>query len=416
MATNDVFAGSRSLCPQGAGEGDRLLIFEAHLKGRGHSNRTARRYLESARHFTDWLAGLAVGEQVLDTASVQRFLDEHLPVCTCTPPAPRDHKGVRAALNQLLIINGQPRLRTRRRPASPAIEVLIGRFDAYLQEVCGAAESTREGRCRFTRDFLEATFGPGSVNVERITAERLLRYITEQAHRYRPGTMGVLVVALRSFLRFLQFDGVPTTVPAEALPAPANWGLAALPPSLSDAQLDRFWSAFDSTTAVGKRDYAMARCLADLALRCQEVADLTLASIDWRSGTLSLPHTKGLRTDQMPLPETTGQALVDYLRNGRPPSTARALFLFHRAPLGAPVTHRTVRGAIRRAFARAALPWTGTHVLRHTAATQLLQAGRSIKEVADVLRHRSLNTTVIYTKVDLPHLRDVALPWPERQP
>jgi integrase len=277
-------------------------------------------------------------------------------------------------------------------------------------------ENTRAGRCRFARDFLEATFGAGPLAYDRITAELLLRYITEQAHRYQPGTVGVLVVALRSFLRFLQFDGVPTAVVAEVLPASANWRLAALPPSLSEDQLGRFWNAFDPSTAVGKRDFAMARCLADLALRCQEVADLSLASIDWRVGIVSLPHTKGLRADRMPLPQATGQALVDYLRHGRPPSTARALFLSHRAPLGAPVTHRTVRGAIRRAFARAGLPWTGTHVLRHTAATRLLQGGRSLKEVADVLRHRSLDTTVIYTKVDLPHLRDVALPWPEQQP
>lgn len=418
MSTNDISAdlSRSSLYPQGAGEADLLRTFEAHLRGRGHSENTVRRYLESAQHFTVWFAKQAATGRVVDVAAVQCFLDEHLPVCTCPQPAPRDRKGVRAALNQLLIMSGQQRLRTRRPPPVEAIGAVISRFDAYLHDVCGVAKSTRIGRCRFVRDFLEATFGAEHLAYERITAELLLRYITEQAHRYRPGTMGVLVVTLRSFLRFLQFDGSPTAVLAEALPAPANWRLAALPTCLNDAQLDRFWNVLDRTTAVGKRDYAMARCLTDLALRCQEVANLSLDSIDWHAGIISLPHTKSLRADQLPLPEATGEALVDYLRQGRPHSMARSVFLSHRAPLGAPVTHRTVRGVVRRAFAKAGLPWTGTHVLRHTAATRLLQAGRPLKEVADVLRHRSLDTTVIYTKVDLPHLRGVALPWPEQQP
>ena len=160
----------------------------------------------------------------------------------------------------------------------------------------------------------------------------------------------------------------------------------------------------------------MARCLADMALRCHEVADMRLEAIDWRAGTVHLPQTKHRQADLLPLPESAGQALVDYLRRGRPPCTSRAVFVHHRAPMGDGVAKTTVRGAIRRAFMRAGLPWTGTHVLRHTAATRMLEAGTPLKAIADVLRHRSLDTTVSYTKVDLPNLARVALPWPEQQP
>jgi integrase len=224
-----------------------------------------------------------------------------------------------------------------------------------------------------------------------------------------------MACALRSYLRFLRFSGELVTEVGDAIPTPPNWSLAALPPSLSEADLKRFWGAFDRFTAIGKRDYAMARCLADMALRCHEVADMRLEAIDWRTGTVQLPQTKHRQGDLLPLPDSAGQALVDYLRGGRPPCTSRAVFVHHRAPMGEGVAKTTVRGAIRRAFMRAGLPWTGTHVLRHTAATRMLEAGIPLKAIADVLRHCSLDTTAVYTKVDLPNLARVALPWPEQQ-
>ena len=117
----------------------------------------------------------------------------------------------------------------------------------------------------------------------------------------------------------------------------------------------------------------------------------------------------------MPLPNITGRAVVDYLRNGRPTTSSRSIFVFHRAPTGRGVAGTTVRGAIRRAFSRAALPWTGTHILRHTAATRMIKGGATLKEVADVLRHYCIDTTLIYTKVNLPELKHVAMPWPGRE-
>ena len=98
-----------------------------------------------------------------------------------------------------------------------------------------------------------------------------------------------------------------------------------------------------------------------------------------------------------------------------PATTSRSIFVFHSAPFGRGVAKTTVRGAIRRAFLRADLPWTGTHILRHTMATKMIQSGVTLKEIADVLRHRNMDTTQIYTKVNLPELEQVAMPWPGRQ-
>ena len=147
-------------------------------------------------------------------------------------------------------------------------------------------------------------------------------------------------------------------------------------------------------------------------LCCLQIYELS--RLNWREGTLTITHGKSRRSDVLPLPVTTGKAIVQYVRCARPPSTSRALFVRHRAPFNTPITVELVRGVIRRAFGRCGLGdhYTGTHVLRHTAAVRMRCAGASLKEVADVLRHRSLDTTMIYSKVDLPRLATVAAPWP----
>ncbi|EGV27614.1 integrase family protein [Thiorhodococcus drewsii AZ1] len=399
-------------------DADLLESFSVYLERRGHRHQVAHRYCQAVRHFLHWRRMSDVSaEERFDRRMVQIFLDEHLPACHCPAPIVRTRKTVRAALNQLLMMTGQPRLIPQAPLASAIIEDSVSVFDGYLREVCGLAEQTRLSRCRYVREFLTTLFGTGPLLLEQLTPGRLIDYITDWASQGHRRVATVMVCALRNYLRYLRFDGQVSDNIGEQLPAPAQWPLAAIPTALSEAELARFWAAFDRGTPIGQRDYAMARCLADMALRCHEVSELTLEAVDWRAGVLTLIHTKGQRVDQLPLPTVTGEALVAYLRTGRPSSASRRVFLHHRAPLGAPVAKTTVRGAVRRAFRRAGLPWTGTHVLRHTVACRLLQAECSLKEIADVLRHRSFDTTAIYTKVDLPQLAGVALHWtsmPER--
>jgi len=126
--------------------------------------------------------------------------------------------------------------------------------------------------------------------------------------------------------------------------------------------------------------------------------------------------TKSRRDDELPLTSAIGAAMAAYIRRGRPKTTAREVFLLLRAPVGQCVTSRTIADVIIRAAARAGLESiTGTRILRHSAATRMLRHGASIKEIADVLRHKCLDTTAIYTKVDLPRLAAVALPWPMKR-
>ena len=181
---------------------------------------------------------------------------------------------------------------------------------------------------------------------------------------------------------------------------------------MSGAEVARLVGSLGQGDPSARRTDAIVRCALDLGLRSSEVAKLGLDDIDWRAGTVTLRRTKSRREDILPLPEATGRAIADYLRFERPQSANRSVFVRRVAPRDQPIGPDLIRKTIRQAYARAGLPYTRAHLLRHTMASRLLESGSSLKEVADVLRHRSLNTTLIYAKLDSKNLAEVALPWP----
>ncbi len=197
---------------------------------------------------------------------------------------------------------------------------------------------------------------------------------------------------------------------ATAVPAFAFWRLSGLPQPLTPAQVQALVGACDPSQPVGRRDLAVIACLLRLGLRCGEVAALRLDDLDWTSGTLTV-HGKGNRVDQLPVPVDVGQALVDYLRHGRPTSSERVVFLTAVAPVTA-LAPDSVSCIVGRAARRAGLGTVHAHRLRHTAATDTLNAGATLEQVAHLLRHASPTTTAVYAKSDLSRLAGLARPWP----
>lgn len=388
--------------------------FEIYLKSRGHTQYTIQSYLSCANHFLFWLKTRHLDENKINKSIVKRFLFKHIPECCCPEPVYKDIKTIRAALNQALSMEGYDRVRKIKVCTFPEIETEIDLFDTYLKKICGHAEATRWYHRRHIREFLLWLFVDKPVLVDKITSELICRFVSEKAATLQSSSVGVLVYSLRAYLKYLQLNGHITPSLQATIPRPPNWSGTSLPHALNRDEMMLFWSAFDCKTAVSKRDYAMARCLADLGLRCYEAATIQLDNIDWYNGVLHLPKTKSRREEALPIPDKMGHALANYLRCGRPKTNSRFVFVHHRAPKGHPVQHTTVRGAIRRAFTRADLAWTGTHILRSTFASRLLKGGASLKEIADLLRHRSIDTTKYYTKIDFTRLAQVALPWPRR--
>ncbi len=387
----------------------------AHLHERGHTSRVGQSYLCIAAHFSHWLGLEEIAPTTVSEETLARFESEHLPKCRCEV-ARGERCHVRAALGHVLaVLRARGWAAARPLPLPSAVDRVLAEFEVYLLDTRGVAPATCENNTRCARRFLEARYGAGDVDLRQLGAKELIDFILEQSRACVPGTAALMRGALRNFLRFAHLQGLCDGTLASAVPKVAHWRRANLPRSLSDEQLARLLGAFDRSTATGKRDHAMVSCLASMALRAGEVAALLLEDLDWRAGTLRIGRGKERRASFLPLPARVGRAIVAYLRHGRPPTADRHVFVRHQLPVGQQLTSGAVTAAVGLAFMRAQLDVAckGAHVLRHTAAARMVRGGASLKEVADVLRHRSLETTMIYTKVDLPALADLALPWPE---
>ena len=289
----------------------------------------------------------------------------------------------------------------------------LSRYDEYMDHVRGLAPKTRSMALRVVGRLLTSQFGDGPVKIAAIKPEHVRDFFAEQAKLYsKPANAGTVVAALRGYFRYRASRGDALHGLVGVLAYPANWQLSSLPKTLTAEEVEQLVGALGQSGRSMRRADAIVRCALDLGLRSGEVAQIGLDDIDWRAGTITLRHTKGRREDVLPLPVATGKAIAAYLKHERPKTDSRAVFVRYNAPRGWPVGPDLVRKAIRQAYARAGLPYTRSHLLRHTMANRLLAAGSSLKEVADVLRHRSLNTTMIYAKLDSRKLIEVALPWP----
>ena len=395
---------------------DQSDSYARYLAERGYSVSSVRSYLSCVAHFSYWLKKRGVRLHRIDEALVQCFLD-HLSQCDCPGPTQCCRHQVRAALSHLLIVLRANAEIPPLPDATPGwIREEIGRFEGHLDQVCGLAAATRSRRTGIVHTFLMEQFGATQIDIARIAPKNVYQFVVTHVHGCKPSTGKILGGALRSYLRFRGMHGDYVQMLMAAIPTIAEWKLATLPDVLTEGELEQFLQAFDQQTPTGQRDYAMARCLVDLGLRACEVAQLQLNDINWREGTLRLTGTKARREDMLPLPPQTGRAIAAYLTNGRPISSSRALFLRHAAPLNEPIGPSVVRIAVRRAYAKCGWEsrWTGTHVLRHSVASRLLRTGTPMKEIADILRHRCLDSTAIYAKVDTNKLSGLAMPWPGR--
>jgi site-specific recombinase XerD len=324
---------------------------------------------------------------------------------------------VRAALRHLLsLLTVQGLSITGRDPLHTPVDNELELFSHYLVDSCGYAQTTCCNRLGHIRQFLDSAFGHGPVSADQLTPTDIEAFITRCFKGRCHATRLTYCVDLASYLRFRSLQGNDTRALVAAIPKMAPPMPAPLPISMTDRELDLFFAAFDLTKPIGMRDFAIARCLVDLALRRMEVVRLQLGSFDWRSGTVTLTHNKSGRERTLPLPVQTADALVRYLQYGRPHTSSRAVFVRQIAPYDKPISAVAINNIIRGSFARAGLDERirGVHVLRRTAATRFVQSGASLKEVADVLGHRYLNSATIYTRVDLDRLRKVAQPWPGR--
>jgi integrase/recombinase XerD len=385
-----------------------LARYVEYLGSRGYSAITRREYVSVAAHFGRWL-----GRRSLGPAAAQQFMHRHMPTCRCPAPVVRKAILVRLALEHLLAMCGAPTTPAAEFPRDFAGD-LLRRYEARLVRVQGLAAGTVHQRLSHAQSMLSRLRIKHPAQLAKWTPQRIASWMSREVEGYQRSTAQNIAVSARSLLRFLLLEGMIHRDLSAAIPTFAHWRLAPLPETLQKKELVRLLRVPDVRTAVGLRDQAILLCLSEVGLRASDVAGLKLAGVHLASGTLTLYRNKPRKTTTLPMTRKLVRALEAYLRRGRPACKSPFVFVLHRPPVGRSLSPANVSDIAWRMGERANLPKPvrGAHVLRHTFASRLLCAGASLKQVADLLGHRSIDTTTIYAKVDFKILSRVALPWP----
>jgi integrase/recombinase XerD len=380
--------------------------FGGELERRGYRPGPAADQLRLMVYASGWLAdhGLQAGD--LTAARAERLMAERRAAGRLRLLSPRAMGPLLEYLRGLGVVPAAvPAV-----PLTPS-EVLIDRYSSYLLERRGLAASTVRNYVGVARMFLcwrEAAMG--TLELADLDAAAVIEFVLHESGRCSVGSAKCMVTRLRALLRFLHVEGDIERDLTGAVPSVASWRLASLVKALDARSLARLLSSCDRRTRVGRRDFAILTLLSRLGLRAGEVAALQLSDIDWRAGEV-LVRGKGSRQERLPLTGDVGETLAGWLSRGRPRCESVFVFTRVRAPHGG-ISAGGVSQIVRRASQRAALPMVGAHRLRHTAATEMLRAGGSLSEVGQVLRHRGLDVTSIYAKVDRLALAAVVSPWP----
>lgn len=292
--------------------------------------------------------------------------------------------------------------------------VLLTAFCEWMRRQRGACNATLYNYSLSIRDLLKRL----GENPAMLDAKILRQFVLEKSQQCGWAAAKKCTTALRMFLRFLIAEGKCSANLYAAIPVLAHWRLSSLPRYLQPEEVERIISSCDPNSPVGRRDRAILLLLARMGLRAGDIVQLRLGDIDWEGATIQVSG-KGRRETHLPLTQEVGWALVAYLQDGRPRTETNVLFVRSRAPFRAFASQSAVSVIVERAMQQADVTCQSrgaAHVLRHSAASSMLRQGASLQDVADILRHHSIETTQIYAKVDVSALRQIAQPWPEVQP
>jgi site-specific recombinase XerD len=291
----------------------------------------------------------------------------------------------------------------------------LHRYDLHLQQVLGRSHSTRRSSVAAARIFIDwLRQRHGERALLSLVGSDVLEFVAERVSRYPSrSSRGHACSQVRGFLKYLHASGTLATDWTRAVPHVSTPRLASVPRALAWEAVRAMIDGIDTSHSDGIRDKAILLLLATLGLRSGELRGLELRDLQWRTGEIRLPRTKTRRERVLPLSQELGAALADYILHGRPALPMPQIFLRH-GPSPGPLLANTVIWIVRRHARRAGIqrPRMGAHMLRHSLATRMVNAGVPIKSVADVLGHASIDTTAIYTKLDMATLLTVALPFP----
>jgi len=392
--------------------GPLLEGFSENLWQTGYTKMTARSYIRAAERLIYWTNDEDILVSNLTEKSLDRFenyLDRYLRY---------------SQSHRLMLLSGARLfLKHLRRVGvifSPVDEpktqdpVLLTAFCQWMRQQRGTSDSTLCNYSRPIRDLLKR-LGEDPIKFD---APNLRQFVLERSQQCGPAAAKTCTAALRMFLRFLIAEGKCSAGLDAAIPVVAHWRLSTLPRYVQPEEVESIIASCDHNSPIGRRDRAILLFLARLAFRAGDIVRLRLNDIDWERAEIQVSG-KGRRQTRLPLTQEVGDALVAYLKDGRPPTNTDVLFIRSHAPFRAFASHCAISEIVIQAMRRAGVTCQGggaVRVLRHSAATSMLRQGASLQDIATILRHLSVETTHIYAKVDITVLLQIAQPWPEVYP
>ena len=387
-----------------------LLNFTQQLSDKGYATLTINGYVDSISHFGTWLDKQGILLKEVSSETILNFSD-HRCCCPGSRRKPSISKKyvnrVQRFINYLHQSGTIPNNFTSSNRSMPRS---IIQFSEFLQ-VRGLSPKTIK---RYT-DCINIILPLLGSMPRDYDAKIIKQVIFKLSKRYAPGGLKCLTTALRSYLRFLAVEERCIPDLDRAVPTMANWSLSSMPKYIVAEEIEQVINSCDIKSVKGLRDRAIIMLLSRLGLRAGDIVDMKIDHINWCDGTLHL-FGKGHREDCLPLPQDAGDAILDYIEKGRPPVKIAQVFLCLNAPYRPLSTPAVVSSLVASAISRSGITTPascGAHLLRHSAATQMLRSGATLETVSTILRHRSVNMTGYYAKVDMPMLTTIVQPWPE---
>ena len=386
--------------------------FGRRIEEEGYSLRSVASYKATAEVL--WAAMLKAD---LGPADLTKDCMDRLMVPVIDTASAKDKKHCRYRINRFwdyLIENaGAPQRSVPPLDMSPRA-VLKREYETYLRVQRGLSEDTIYHCLRFYDRFLTAKFGAGLGDLNTIKPDDITGFILwlrkeQNAPRDKTGPSH-----LRNLFQFLFWSGKTERNLSNAVPKARQPKPTGIPRYLEPEEVNRLIEVVRDHEKTGRRNYAMLLMIARLGLRAPEVTAIELDDIDWRAGEILIRGKRQLQ-DRMPLPAEVGEAIVDYIKNERR-GPERALFVSVKPPFKRFKDAQILRWILRDAYDATGISppqaYIGTHILRHSLATDMLRKGASLAEIGDVLRHRSAMTTTIYAQYDVDALRSISRPWP----
>jgi len=292
---------------------------------------------------------------------------------------------------------------------------LLSEYVKFLRNHQGLAESTINIRCRYVAPFLSAVEDRNG-NIGLLSPSVIHEYVIKRAGSFTRCCRKEISSSLRSFLRFANIKGHIDRDLREAVPTIKEYRLDRVPRSISWDSVQKLLQAPDRNTRAGRRDYAILQLLATYGVRIGQIISLETGDIDWRRRTINFRQSKKGNPLSLPLKLEVADAILTYLREDRGDAPYPEVFLTVRGE-PRPLSKKNWLGSSLGVYYRRAGIECGircsSHAIRHAFATRLLEQGTPIKNISDLLGHRCIGSTFIYTKVNIKQLRSLSREWPE---